>query len=128
MKSPAPRTSRAAKKVAKEESEEEEEFVGSPKASVTKIKINRVKSTVVVQEKPKPKSAKRKSAEDDDDEDADDKKVKKKRKTKEEKEAEAMPLAARTAIGTLKRAMFIGAHVSGAGGMFALNLSPPTLG
>lgn len=39
-------------------------------------------------------------------------KVKKKRKTKEEKEAEAMPLAARTAGHKL----FIGAHVSSAGG------------
>lgn len=39
-------------------------------------------------------------------------KVKKKRKTKEEKEAEAMPLAARTVAHKL----FIGAHVSAAGG------------
>jgi AP endonuclease-1 len=45
----------------------------------------------------------------------DDKKVKK-RKTKEEKESEEMPLAVRTPIETLKRAMYIGAHVSGAGG------------
>lgn len=41
-----------------------------------------------------------------------DKKVKRKRKTKEEKEAEAMPLAART-VG---HKLFIGAHVSSAGG------------
>ena len=41
------------------------------------------------------------------------KKVKKKRKTKEEKEAEAMPIAART-IGSK---LFLGAHVSAAGGM-----------
>lgn len=40
------------------------------------------------------------------------KKVKRKRKTKEEKEAEAMPLAARS-IGTK---LFVGAHVSSAGG------------
>lgn len=40
------------------------------------------------------------------------KKVKRKRKTKEEKEAEAMPLAART----LGHKLFIGAHVSSAGG------------
>lgn len=39
-------------------------------------------------------------------------KIKRKRKTKEEKEAEAMPLAART-IG---HKLFIGAHVSAAGG------------
>lgn len=41
-----------------------------------------------------------------------EKKVKKKRKTKEEKQAEAMPLAART-VG---HKLFIGAHVSAAGG------------
>ncbi|KAI9696146.1 MAG: hypothetical protein M1820_008287 [Bogoriella megaspora] len=39
--------------------------------------------------------------------------TKKKRKTKEEKEAEAMPLAART----LGHRMFVGAHVSAAGGV-----------
>ncbi|TKA63698.1 hypothetical protein B0A49_09786, partial [Cryomyces minteri] len=42
-----------------------------------------------------------------------DKKVKRQRKTKEEKETEAMPLAART----LGHKMFIGAHVSSAGGV-----------
>ncbi|KAI9739901.1 MAG: hypothetical protein M1818_004957 [Claussenomyces sp. TS43310] len=46
-----------------------------------------------------------------------EKKAKKPRKTKEEKEAEAMPLAARTAVQGLKRAMYIGAHVSAAGGV-----------
>jgi AP endonuclease 1 len=85
-------------------------------------KINRVKAKTVVKEeetqKPKKAPAKRKvKTEEDEDEDADDTKVKKKRKTKEEKEAEAMPLAARTVISTLKKAMHIGAHVSAAGGM-----------
>jgi hypothetical protein len=42
------------------------------------------------------------------------KKVVRKRKTKEEKEAEAMPIAART-VGSK---IVIGAHVSGAGGMY----------
>ncbi|KAK5168615.1 DNA-(apurinic or apyrimidinic site) lyase [Saxophila tyrrhenica] len=42
-----------------------------------------------------------------------EKKVKRKRKTKEEKEAEAMPLAART-VG---HKLYIGAHVSSAGGV-----------
>lgn len=91
-----------------------------------KIKINIVKSKAVFKEEKLPKAkksaTKRKArAEDEDDEgddDVDDTKVKKKRKTKEEKEAEAMPLAARTAIGTLKKAMHIGAHISGAGGEF----------
>lgn len=45
-------------------------------------------------------------------------KPKKKRRTKAEREAEeAMVLAARTATSALKRAMFIGAHVSAAGGV-----------
>ncbi len=41
----------------------------------------------------------------------------KKRKTASKKDEDAMPLAARTAIASLKRAMYIGAHVSGAGGV-----------
>jgi hypothetical protein len=48
----------------------------------------------------------------DNDDKVAEKPVKKKRKTKEEKEAEAMPLAART-VG---HKLFIGAHVSSAGG------------
>lgn len=46
-----------------------------------------------------------------------EKKVSTARKTKAEKEAEAMPFAPRTAIQGLKRAMYIGAHVSAAGGV-----------
>lgn len=44
------------------------------------------------------------------------KKVVKKRKTKEEAENDAMPVAARTAVATLKKKMYIGAHISAAGG------------
>ncbi|KAK3695355.1 xylose isomerase-like protein [Podospora appendiculata] len=54
---------------------------------------------------------------DEDDDDVDEKVKKpaaKKRKTKGD---DNMPLAARTAVTSLKRAMFIGAHVSGAGGV-----------
>lgn len=67
---------------------------------------------------PKPKKRQRKSevkeekAELDEDGNIIANKVKRKRKTKEEKEAEAMPLAART-VG---HKMFVGAHVSSAGG------------
>lgn len=49
-------------------------------------------------------------------EDEEDKPKPKKRKTKKEKEDEAMPLAERTVVSSLKKAMYIGAHVSGAGG------------
>jgi AP endonuclease-1 len=45
------------------------------------------------------------------------KKVTKKRKTKAELEAEMLPLAARTAVSTLGKKMYIGAHVSAAGGV-----------
>jgi AP endonuclease-1 len=40
----------------------------------------------------------------------------KKRKTKAKDEDNAMPLAERTAVSSLKKAMYIGAHVSAAGG------------
>lgn len=42
----------------------------------------------------------------------------KKRKTAKEKEEDAMPLVERTAIEKLPKAMYIGAHVSAAGGMY----------
>jgi len=62
--------------------------------------------------------AKRKVKEEEGDvvEEEGETKVTKKRKTKEEKEKEAMPLAARTVVAGLKRKMFIGAHISAAGG------------
>ncbi|KAJ4421995.1 DNA-(apurinic or apyrimidinic site) lyase [Gnomoniopsis sp. IMI 355080] len=41
----------------------------------------------------------------------------KKRKSKKDKEDDMAPLAARTAVSSLKKAMYIGAHVSGAGGV-----------
>lgn len=40
----------------------------------------------------------------------------KKRKTGKTKEEDAMPIAERTAISALKKPMYIGAHVSAAGG------------
>lgn len=100
----------------------DEEDISPITKSPAKIKANKVKTKAALEEVQSPKqkkaSAKRKAkTEDDEDkEGAGDNKVKKKRKTKEEKEVEAMPLAERTVIGTLKKAMHIGAHVSGAGG------------
>lgn len=46
----------------------------------------------------------------------------KKRKTTKAKDEDAMPLADRTAVSSLKKGMYIGAHVSAAGGTFR---SPP---
>lgn len=54
----------------------------------------------------------------------------KKRKTKKDKEDDMAPLAERTAVSSLKKAMYIGAHVSAAGGMLcvpAIHLSIPSL-
>jgi len=68
-------------------------------------------------ESPKRAKTKRKAEIDENpDQEHNSKNIKRKRKTKEEKETEAMPLAARTPIQSLKRAIYIGAHVSGAGG------------
>lgn len=89
---------------------DEEKEIGPPKR-----KINSVKSKFAPEVKNKKAPAKRKAKKEDEDE-GEDTKVKKKRKTKEEKEEEAMPLAARTAVASLKKTMHIGAHVSGAGG------------
>ncbi|KAK0108505.1 hypothetical protein ONS95_003309 [Cadophora gregata] len=96
--------------------EEAEQEAPSP----TKIKTTKVKAETVVEEKvTKPKKVVKRKVKDeyDENEDPEDNKSKKKRKTKEEKEAEAMPLATRTAVGGLKSAMHIGAHVSAAGGV-----------
>lgn len=78
-------------------------------------------------EKPTPKKAapKRKAEPEDDEEKAEkpQKAAPKKRKTAKVKEEDAMPLAERTAVSSLGKAMYIGAHVSGAGG----KMCPPNL-
>ncbi|KAI7781157.1 dna-(apurinic or apyrimidinic site) lyase 1 [Diaporthe eres] len=120
--SPRKKATATAVKVEKEVVQKVNGAAAKAKAKVTKTKAEAVT--------PKKKTAgkKRKAADDTEDEDHEcdshneaeqDEKEKpgpKKRKTKKEKEAEAMPLAARTAVSSLKRAMYIGAHVSGAGG------------
>lgn len=52
----------------------------------------------------------------------------KRQKTTKAKNQDTMPLAERTVVSTLKRAMYIGAHVSAAGGMFLTRsfVKPPT--
>jgi hypothetical protein len=117
-------------KKVKAEADSEEEDTAAPAKSPAKAKVKKVKAKTVLEgdpaSKPKKAPAKRKAKTDDEDEEgADDNKVKKKRKTKEEKEAEAMPLAERTAIGALKKAMHIGAHVSAAGGEYSITLHCP---
>jgi AP endonuclease-1 len=104
------------------EIDSDEELLATPKKSLAKSKVNGITpdqlSNLEADSKPKKALAKRKVKIEDNDDDTEEKKAPKKRKTKEEKEAEAMPLAARALIGSLKQAMYIGAHVSGAGGKF----------
>jgi apurinic endonuclease APN1 len=108
----AKRTSNGTAKV-KEEQDEESEL----------SELSDLSDLSELEEKPKPAPKKRKTKAkpepaDGDDSEAEAKPKKKKRRTKAEKEAEeAMVLAARTAATALKRAMFIGAHVSAAGGV-----------
>jgi AP endonuclease-1 len=85
-----------------------------------KDKPTKAKTTAKIEEdavegspKAKRKTAKKAVKDESGDEGEKKEKVTKKRKTKEEKEAEAMPIAART-VG---HKLFIGAHVSSAGGV-----------
>lgn len=91
---------------------------GKRKREVKAEEINAITAAVEAEgkKKVKVKSKRKVEAEEEDIEEGGEKKVKKKRKTKEEKEAEMVPLAARTSVHTLKRAIYIGAHVSAAGG------------
>lgn len=91
---------------------------GKPKVKAEPVESVAIKEVDVNGRSPV-KSGKNKrkiKAEEGVNEETEDKKSTKKRKTKEEKGAEAMPLAARTAIQALKRPMYIGAHISAAGG------------
>lgn len=96
-----------------DEGEEEKKAIDIPKT--VKI-VNMQKEAAVVTKNKAPVKRKLKEEEDEGEEDKEEKKTTKKRKTKEEKEAETMPLAERTLVSTLKKAVHIGAHVSGAGG------------
>jgi AP endonuclease 1 len=49
---------------------------------------------------------------------------KRKTKAKEKSAAAAMPLAERTAVTSLKKAMYLGAHVSAAGGIYSYTKPP----
>lgn len=126
----------AAKKVVEdevngEEAEAEEEMKQEVQETTTakvKVKVGRGKKAETVEVEPQElevvkkgkASAKRKVKIEDgeaEEEEKVEKKVVKKRKTKQEKEAELVPLAPRTDVSTLKRKMYIGAHISGAGGV-----------
>ncbi|KAK4152421.1 xylose isomerase-like protein [Chaetomidium leptoderma] len=97
----------------------------SAKTNGAKSKVEAIETTVTERKITKRKAAPTEPELDDDDtgnaspvEDKKKKPAPKKRKTTSKKDAQDdMPLAARTAIPSLKRAMYIGAHVSGAGGV-----------
>lgn len=120
---PSPIRSRTTKEV---NNQTEENSANEADIAPIKRKINSVKSKLVTATKVnKPKTpAKRKATADNEEQEGEDEaKIKKRRKTKEEKEAEAMPLQSRTAVASLKKAMHIGAHVSGAGGWLIISIS-----
>ncbi|KAK1996363.1 AP endonuclease [Colletotrichum falcatum] len=99
--------------------------------TTTTTKTNGTKSTTVAATKSKTATSKkpapkRKAASDDEHEscgscaEEEEEKPAKKRKTAargKAKKEDDMPLADRTAVSSLKKAMYIGAHVSGAGGV-----------
>lgn len=124
----------AIKKQVKEDEDEDEEVKPTPKGQPQKkaaIKANEEEgeadepedSKPAPKKQPRKKAVKQEATEEDGDNTATAKPAKKKRKTKEEKEAEAMPLAART-IG---HKLFIGAHVSSAGGQYFFRIQLNTV-
>lgn len=105
----------------KSEDESEEEKAPAPR------KINSVKGKATLAKKEKPPAGpKRKAKSEEEEGEGDEAKPSKKRKTKEEKAAEAMPAAERTVVGTLRKPMYIGAHVSAAKGMITSHYSLAT--
>ncbi|KAK3310554.1 xylose isomerase-like protein [Chaetomium strumarium] len=116
---------------------EKEEVKEAAEVSATSIKVNGIEKEVVAESKvaviKKSNISKRKAApaelDNNDEEPAEDndeagdqlqgtkKPAPKKRKTAKKETDDSMPLAARTAVASLKRAMYLGAHVSGAGGI-----------
>jgi len=104
------------------EKEDAAEVNTKPKKSRANSKTKPKQEDVESEEAPltpkKPAKGKRKAkVEEEVDGDIEEKKTKKKRKTKEDKEEAAVPLASRTDVSTLKRKIFVGAHVSASGGM-----------
>lgn len=118
-----PKSKKVKTEVTKEVEAEDSRGPAPSKKRARKVKVEEEEQPVEAAgedgEKPTPKKRQRKTkevkqeeAEVDENGEVTEKKVKRKRKTKEEKEAEAMPLAART-VG---HKLFVGAHVSSAGG------------
>ena len=92
-------------------------------AETEETQIEMPRSTKTAKSAPKSKATKRKATktvpEEEEEEEApvvEEAKPKKKRKTAKDKVEDATPLAERTDVSSLKKSMYIGAHVSGAGG------------
>lgn len=95
---------------------------GTPKAKATKLKVNEDATDDEALVAPvETKSAKKRKATQSNIEDGEpaieEPKTTKKRKTAKAKTENLMALAKRTVINTLSKSMYIGAHVSSAGGM-----------
>lgn len=92
-----------------------------------------VSTTTVSEVSVRTKVAKRKVKEEDKDEEdyeSEEAKPKKRKTTKgkgKKKDEDMAPLVARTVVTSLKRAMYIGAHVSSAGGTTTSPLNPSCL-
>ncbi|KAI9646484.1 DNA-(apurinic or apyrimidinic site) lyase [Ciborinia camelliae] len=106
------------KQTTKEEYSDEEPIgPRNPATKGTKADVVREKATAVTKKAPVKRKLKEEDEEEEDGGTVSEKKVTKKRKTKEEKDAETMPVVERTLVSALKKAVYIGAHVSGAGGV-----------
>ncbi|GKT41973.1 DNA-(apurinic or apyrimidinic site) lyase 1 [Colletotrichum spaethianum] len=118
-----PRTSARRKAQAVVETKVEETTTTTKTNGTKSTAVAATKSKTTITKKP---STKRKAASDDEHEscgscaEEEEEKPAKKRKTAAKgkaKKEDDMPLADRTAVSSLKKAMYIGAHVSGAGGV-----------
>ncbi|RYP22296.1 hypothetical protein DL767_009084 [Monosporascus sp. MG133] len=108
---PARHASKAAAVEIKEIETEANGTIESTKA-LSKAKVTKRKITQVVVEEERETAIVGKGAPA-----VEEAKPKKKRKSAKEKAEEAIPLAKRTAVSSLKKSMYIGAHVSSAGGV-----------
>jgi AP endonuclease-1 len=107
-------TKRKLKQPVYQELEDDDDEPEAPAAPVKRPRQSKVANVdQLISPPPKKANKSTKPVEDTEETEAAKPKVVRKRKTKEEKEAEAMPLAART-VG---HKLFIGAHVSAAGGV-----------
>jgi AP endonuclease-1 len=96
---------------------EEETPVAESKAGATKTRVTKRKSTHTKPDLDGEDTENGNPTESKEEDEQPKKPAAKKRKTTKKDAEDTMPLAARTAVASLKRAMYIGAHISAAGGV-----------